>query len=264
MVIVVTGGAGFIGSAVIRFILQNTEDRVVNIDALTYAGNLESLRGPASNSAYTFEQVDICNKKELVRVFSEHSPDVVMHLAAESHVDRSIHESKDFIETNIVGTYNLLESARGYWNDLDQNLKQDFRFLHISSDEVYGSLRSSDPAFSETTQYAPNSPDSASKAAIDHLVRAYHHTYGLNVTTTNCSNNYGPYHYPEKLIPLFMLNALSGKPLPIYGDGKQVRTLDFAQGMTRYRSHSQRNVRCLVPCSLANTCTHRYGPRARR
>ena len=220
--ILVTGGAGFIGSAVIRFILQNTEDRVVNIDALTYAGNLESLRGAASNSAYTFEQVDICNKKELVRVFSEHSPDVVMHLAAESHVDRSISSPSDFIQTNVVGTYNMLEVAKAYWSNLDKSKQDRFIFHHISTDEVYGDLEDGE-LFTEETPYCPSSPYSASKAASDHLVRAWFRTYDFPVVISNCSNNYGPYQFPEKLIPLIINNAIEGKKLPIYGAGDQVR-----------------------------------------
>jgi len=220
--ILVTGGAGFIGSAVIRFILQNTEDRVINIDALTYAGNLESLRGAASNNAYTFEQVDICNKKELVRVFSEHKPDVVMHLAAESHVDRSISSPSDFIQTNVVGTYNMLEVAKAYWSNLDKSKQDRFIFHHISTDEVYGDLEDGE-LFTEDTPYCPSSPYSASKAASDHLVRAWFRTYDFPVVISNCSNNYGPYQFPEKLIPLIINNAIEGKKLPIYGTGDQVR-----------------------------------------
>ena len=223
MKILITGGAGFIGSAVVRHIINKTNDSVVNVDKLTYAGNLESLLSVSSSQRYAFELVDICNQAELERVFNQHQPDAVMHLAAESHVDRSIDGPTAFIETNIVGTYTLLEVARKYWQQLDGGRKQNFRFHHISTDEVYGSLGPEDPAFSETTQYQPNSPYSASKASSDHLVRAYHHTYGLEVTTSNCSNNYGPYQYPEKLIPLFLLNALHGRDLPIYGDGRNVR-----------------------------------------
>ena len=220
--ILVTGGAGFIGSALIRHLLGRTADHVVNVDKLTYAGNLQSLASVADSPRYAFEHVDICDAGEIARVFREHQPDAVMHLAAESHVDRSISGPAAFIETNIVGTYTLLEAARAYWDALDGAKEAGFRFHHISTDEVYGSLGESG-FFTETTAYQPNSPYSASKAASDHLVRAWHHTYGLPVVTTNCSNNYGPYHFPEKLIPLTILNALSGKPLPVYGKGDNIR-----------------------------------------
>lgn len=223
MKILVTGGAGFIGSAVIRHIIQNTQDLVVNLDKLTYAGNLESLRLVEQSDRYAFEQVDICNQVELTRVFTEHKPDCVMHLAAESHVDRSIDGTSAFIETNIVGTYTLLEASRSYWLALDNNQKERFRFHHISTDEVYGDLHGPEDLFTENTPYAPSSPYSASKASSDHLVRAWLRTYGLPTLITNCSNNYGPYHFPEKLIPLMILNALEGKPLPVYGDGRQIR-----------------------------------------
>jgi dTDP-glucose 4,6-dehydratase len=223
MKILITGGAGFIGSAVIRHVIDNTDDYVVNVDKLTYAGNLESLSSIESNDRYVFEQVDICNAVELDRVFSEHKPDVVMHLAAESHVDRSIDGPAAFIETNIVGTYQLLEATRQYWNQLDETRKSAFRFHHISTDEVYGDLEGPEDLFTETTSYAPSSPYSASKASSDHLVRAWQRTYGLPTLITNCSNNYGPYHFPEKLIPLVILNALEGKPLPVYGNGLQIR-----------------------------------------
>ena len=223
MKILITGGAGFIGSAVVRHVLENSDDSVVNLDKLTYAGNLESLEDVADNSRYFFEQVDICNKHEVARVFKEHMPDVVMHLAAESHVDRSIDSPSDFIETNIVGTYNMLEVARAYWTNLDEIKKRIFRLHHISTDEVFGDLEGEGDLFTEKTPYAPSSPYSASKAASDHLVRAWFRTYNFPVVITNCSNNYGPYQFPEKLIPLVIMNALSGKELPIYGAGDQVR-----------------------------------------
>ncbi len=218
----ITGGAGFIGSAVIRQFINDTDCSVVNVDKLTYAGNLQSLTSVSNSPRYRFEQVDICDAAELARVFREHRPDAVMHLAAESHVDRSISGPADFIQTNIVGTYTLLEAARNYWNSLDTVRKVAFRFHHISTDEVYGSL-GDEGFFTEDTAYEPNSPYSASKASSDHLVRAWHHTYGLPVVTTNCSNNYGPYHFPEKLIPLVILNAVNGKSLPIYGKGDNIR-----------------------------------------
>ncbi|TXD98090.1 dTDP-glucose 4,6-dehydratase [Psychrobacter frigidicola] len=230
MKILITGGAGFIGSAVIRHIMNNTQDSVVNLDKLTYAGNLESLISVSDSQRYTFEQVDICNADELKRVFTEHQPDAVMHLAAESHVDRSIDGPAEFIQTNIVGTYTLLEAARTYWNGLDTERQQAFRFHHISTDEVYGDLPHPNDQedadkhlFTETTAYQPSSPYSASKASSDHLVRAWQRTYGFPTLITNCSNNYGPYHFPEKLVPLVILNALEGKPLPIYGKGDQIR-----------------------------------------
>lgn len=223
MKVLITGGAGFIGSAVIRQIIQSTMDSVVNVDKLTYAGNLESLVNIASSDRYAFEQVDICDSTELDRVFSDHKPDVVMHLAAESHVDRSIDGPAAFIETNIVGTYTLLEATRKYWLSLTGVKKQAFKFHHISTDEVYGDLEGPTDLFTEQTPYAPSSPYSASKASSDHLVRAWLRTYGLPTIITNCSNNYGPYHFPEKLIPLMILNALEGKSLPIYGQGNQIR-----------------------------------------
>lgn len=233
MKILVTGGAGFIGSAVVRHIIHNTNDLVINVDKLTYAGNLESLNSVCDSERYTFEQVDICNKSELERVFALHNPDVVMHLAAESHVDRSIDGPSAFIETNIIGTYNLLEVSRQYWNSLDSEAKSKFRFHHISTDEVYGDLDGSDDLFTEETPYAPSSPYSASKASSDHLVRAWMRTYGLPTIVTNCSNNYGPYHFPEKLIPLMILNALDGKKLPIYGDGLQIRDWLYVEDHAR-------------------------------
>ncbi len=229
MKILVTGGAGFIGSAVIRNIIENTQDSVINVDKLTYAGNLKSLTSIEHSPRYHFEQIDICDAEALKQVFKQYQPDAVMHLAAESHVDRSISGSAAFIQTNIVGTYLLLEVAREYWHGLDKAKQAAFRFHHISTDEVYGDLPHPDeqngelPLFTETTSYAPSSPYSASKASSDHLVRAWLRTYGLPVIVTNCSNNYGPYQFPEKLIPLVILNALAGKPLPIYGKGDQIR-----------------------------------------
>ena len=220
--ILITGGAGFIGSALIRYIIKNTSHSVVNIDKLTYSGNLESL-GSISSSNYIFEQLDICNGNELQRVLTNTQPDIIMHLAAESHVDRSIDGPGDFIKTNIVGTFTLLEQTRSYWQSLEVDKKENFRFLHVSTDEVYGDLEGTTDFFSEETPYNPSSPYSASKASSDHLVRAWYRTYGLPVLITNCSNNYGPCQFPEKLIPHVILNALEGKNLPIYGDGKQIR-----------------------------------------
>ncbi|EKO3859304.1 dTDP-glucose 4,6-dehydratase [Vibrio harveyi] len=233
MKILVTGGAGFIGSAVIRHIIRDTQDTVINLDKLTYAGNLESLAEVSDSERYHFEHVDICQRDELDRVFAKHQPDLVMHLAAESHVDRSIDGPAAFIETNVMGTYHLLESARQYWSTLDETRKAAFRFHHISTDEVYGDLEGTDDLFTETTSYAPSSPYSASKASSDHLVRAWQRTYGFPTLVTNCSNNYGPYHFPEKLIPLMILNALDGKPLPVYGDGMQIRDWLFVEDHAR-------------------------------
>lgn len=241
MKIIVTGGAGFIGSAVVRYIIENTIHSVINIDCLTYAGNLESLASVEKNERYFFEQVNICNSKELERVYIKHQPDAVMHLAAESHVDRSIDSPALFIETNIVGTFTLLEVTRKYWSNLNDIEKRDFRFHHISTDEVYGDLIHPDevekgtklPLFLETTPYAPSSPYSSSKASSDHLVRAWLRTYGLPTIVTNCSNNYGPYHFPEKLIPLVILNALDGKDLPIYGKGDQIRDWLYVEDHAR-------------------------------
>ncbi len=231
--ILVTGGAGFIGSAVVRHIIQNTQDAVVVVDKLTYAGNLASLAPVADDPRFAFEQVDICDRDALNTVFATHKPDVVMHLAAESHVDRSIDGPAVFIETNIVGTYNLLETSRAWWSGLAAEQKAAFRFHHISTDEVYGDLHSMDDFFTETTPYAPSSPYSASKASSDHLVRAWQRTYGLPTLVTNCSNNYGPYHFPEKLIPLMILNAIAGRPLPVYGDGQQIRDWLYVEDHAR-------------------------------
>lgn len=233
MRILVTGGAGFIGSALIRHLLSNTEHHVLNIDKLTYAGNLESLLQVSDNPRYTFLRTDIADSDTVNAALQRFQPDAIMHLAAESHVDRSIDGPAEFIQTNIVGTYALLESARAYWMGLDAERKAAFRFHHISTDEVYGDLHGVDDLFTETTPYAPSSPYSASKAASDHLVRAWNRTYGLPVLLTNCSNNYGPYHFPEKLIPLMILNALEGKPLPVYGDGLQVRDWLFVEDHAR-------------------------------
>jgi dTDP-glucose 4,6-dehydratase len=221
--ILITGGAGFIGSALIRYLINETAHRVVNVDKLTYAGNLESLVSISDNPRYVFERVDICDGQALTQLFETHSPDAVMHLAAESHVDRSIDKPAAFIETNIVGTYTLLEAARHYWAQLDGDKKQTFRFHHISTDEVFGDLHGTSDLFTETTPYAPSSPYSASKASSDHLVRAWQRTFGLPVIVTNCSNNYGHFQFPEKLIPVVILNAIAGKPLPVYGNGQQIR-----------------------------------------
>ncbi|OED56321.1 dTDP-glucose 4,6-dehydratase [Aliivibrio fischeri] len=231
--ILITGGAGFIGSAVIRHIINHTADSVINVDKLTYAGNLESLAEINTDSRYVFEHVDICQRAELDRIFNEYKPDAVMHLAAESHVDRSIDGPAAFIETNIIGTYTLLEAARQYWNALDLPKKNAFRFHHISTDEVYGDLEGTDDLFTEETSYEPSSPYSASKASSDHLVRAWQRTYGLPTIVTNCSNNYGPYHFPEKLIPLIILNALDGKALPVYGNGLQIRDWLYVEDHAR-------------------------------
>ena len=221
--ILVTGGAGFIGANFVLDWIAGSDEPVVNLDKLTYAGNLETLASLQGNPRHIFVQGDIGDTALVSRLLTEHQPRAVVNFAAESHVDRSIHGPGDFVQTNIVGTFNLLESVRGYWSDLADADKAAFRFLHVSTDEVYGSLSKDDPAFAETNRYEPNSPYSASKAASDHLVRAWHHTYGLPVLTTNCSNNYGPYHFPEKLIPLMIVNALAGKNLPVYGDGMQIR-----------------------------------------
>lgn len=231
--ILVTGGAGFIGSAVIRQLVKHTDNLVVNLDKLTYAGNLESLAEVADSPRYTFEQADIVDRPALDRILALHKPNAIMHLAAESHVDRSIDGPGDFIHTNMVGTFTLLEAVRAYWSKLNDSDKTDFRFHHISTDEVYGDLHCTDDLFTETTPYAPSSPYSASKAASDHLVRAWQRTYGLPTLITNCSNNYGPYHFPEKLIPHVILNALHGKPLPVYGDGQQIRDWLYVEDHAR-------------------------------
>ncbi|KHD06005.1 dTDP-glucose 4,6-dehydratase [Candidatus Thiomargarita nelsonii] len=232
MKLIVTGGAGFIGSAVIRYLINETETTILNIDKLTYAGNLESLSPVSNNPRYHFAQVDICDAPALQQVLSQFQPDAIMHLAAESHVDRSIDGPAEFINTNIVGTYSLLETVRSYWQSLDSAAQTRFRFHHVSTDEVYGSLGKTG-LFTETTPYQPNSPYSASKAASDHLVRAWHHTYNLPIVTTNCSNNYGPYQFPEKLLPLMIINALAGEPLPVYGKGENVRDWLYVEDHAR-------------------------------
>tara|TARA_Y100000385_G_C13096622_1_gene641758 strand:+ start:1574 stop:2614 length:1041 start_codon:yes stop_codon:yes gene_type:complete len=233
MKILITGGAGFIGSALVRHIIDNTDDSIVNVDKLTYAGNLESLENCIKHERHVFENIDICDRREVTRVFDQHNPDVVMHLAAESHVDRSIDNPAEFIQTNVVGTYILLEAALSYWQSLCKQRQSSFRFHHISTDEVYGDLEDSKDLFNEKTPYDPSSPYSASKAASDHFVRAWYRTYNLPVVLTNCSNNYGPYHFPEKLIPLVICNALDGKSLPIYGAGDQIRDWLYVEDHAR-------------------------------
>jgi dTDP-glucose 4,6-dehydratase len=233
MTFLVTGGAGFIGSAVIRELIQNTPHRVINVDKLTYAGNLESLTEIEDNQRYTFIEADICDADKMAAVLKEYQPNIIMHLAAESHVDRSIDGPAEFIQTNIVGTFNLLNTAKTYWLELADELKKQFRFHHISTDEVYGDLHGTDDLFTESTSYAPSSPYSASKASSDHLVRAWNRTYDFPVVVTNCSNNYGPFHFPEKLIPLTILNALEGEPLPIYGAGTQIRDWLYVEDHAR-------------------------------
>jgi dTDP-glucose 4,6-dehydratase len=232
MKLIVTGGAGFIGSAVVRYLLEETDTIIMNIDKLTYAGNLESLTAISHHSNYHFAAIDICDATALQQIIMEFQPDAIMHLAAESHVDRSIDGPAEFINTNIVGTYTLLETTRYYWQQLDGKTAENFRFHHVSTDEVYGSLGATG-FFTETASYQPNSPYSASKAASDHLVRAWHHTYRLPVVTTNCSNNYGPYQFPEKLIPLMIINGLEGKPLPVYGEGKNIRDWLYVEDHAR-------------------------------
>ncbi len=233
MSLLVTGGAGFIGSNFVHTWLAGSDEPIVNVDKLTYAGNLGNLQSLADDKRHVFVQGDIGDRELVASLLQRHQPRAVLHFAAESHVDRSIHGPLDFIQTNVVGTCQLLESVRAYWNGLNPDSQQSFRFLHVSTDEVYGSLAPQDPAFKETNIYEPNSPYAASKAASDHLVRAWHHTYGLPVLTTHCSNNYGPFHFPEKLIPLVLHNALAGKPLPIYGDGMQIRDWLFVQDHCR-------------------------------
>jgi dTDP-glucose 4,6-dehydratase len=233
MNILVTGGAGFIGSAVIRHLIHDTSHSVVNVDKLTYAGSLEALGDVAGNKRYAFERVDICDRAQIDRIFQTYRPDAVLHLAAESHVDRSIDSPAAFIQTNVFGTYTMLEGARDFWKSLASDQQATFRFLHVSTDEVYGDLEETGELFTETTPYAPSSPYSASKAGSDHLVRAWLRTYGLPTIITNCSNNYGPYHFPEKLIPLMILNALEGRPLPVYGTGSQIRDWLFVEDHAR-------------------------------
>ena len=233
MSLLVTGGAGFIGSNFVHTWLSGSDETIVNVDKLTYAGNLGNLKSLADDKRHVFVQGDIGDRELIASLLQQHQPRAVLHFAAESHVDRSIHGPLDFIQTNVVGTCQLLESVRAYWNGLNPDSQQSFRFLHVSTDEVYGSLEPQAPAFKETHIYEPNSPYAASKAASDHLVRAWHHTYGLPVLTTNCSNNYGPFHFPEKLSPLVLHNALAGKPLPIYGDGMQIRDWLFVQDHCR-------------------------------
>ena len=233
MSILVTGGAGFIGSNFVHTWLAGSDELLVNLDKLTYAGNLGNLQSLAQDTRHVFVHGDIADRELVQALLTQHQPRAVLHFAAESHVDRSIHGPLDFIQTNVVGTCQLLESVRAYWSGLSPDVQQSFRFLHVSTDEVYGSLEPQAPAFKETNLYEPNSPYAASKAASDHLVRAWHHTYGLPVLTTNCSNNYGPFHFPEKLIPLVLHNALAGKPLPIYGDGMQIRDWLFVQDHCR-------------------------------
>jgi len=254
--ILLTGGAGFIGSAVVRRLIGETTSTVITVDKLTYAGNLDSLASAKEDPRHHFEQVDICDAAALRRVFQRHRPDAVMHLAAESHVDRSIHGSAEFIRTNILGTYTLLEVARAYWNELEAGLKARFRVHHVSTDEVYGDLGNGESAFTEQTAYAPSSPYAASKASSDHLVRAWHRTYGLPVIITNCSNNYGPYQFPEKLIPLMILNAVDGRDLPVYGTGENVRDWLYIE------DHAHALIRVLTDGEIGQT--YNIGGRSER
>ena len=235
--LLITGGAGFIGSAVIRHIINNTNHRAVNIDKLTYAGNLEAISSIENDDRYSFKKLDICNSSEISSIFNSYQPDIVLNLAAETHVDRSIDDPSKFIKTNILGTYNLLEVARGYFSGLDSDKKKNFRFHHVSTDEVYGDLKTKSDLFTEETSYSPSSPYSATKASSDHLVRAWYRTFKLPTLITNCSNNYGPYQFPEKLIPLIILKALRGENLPIYGDGKQVRDWLYVDDHARALIH---------------------------
>ena len=247
MKILVTGGAGFIGSALIRYLVSDTDNEVINLDKLTYAGNLDSVAPVAESSRYQFEQADICDREALDRIFATHQPDAVMHLAAESHVDRSIDGPGDFIQTNLVGTYTMLDASRTYWSGLEDEKRAAFRFLHVSTDEVYGDLEGSDDLFREDTSYDPSSPYAATKAGSDHLVRAWGRTFKFPVLVTNCSNNYGPYQFPEKLIPHMILNALDGKPLPIYGDGSQIRDWLYVD------DHARALYRVLINSRLGET-----------
>ena len=247
MKILVTGGAGFIGSALIRYLVNDTENEVINLDKLTYAGNLDSVLPVAESSRYCFEQADICDREALGRIFSTHQPDAVMHLAAESHVDRSIDGPGDFVQTNLVGTYTMLDASRTYWSGLSDEKRAAFRFLHVSTDEVYGDLAGSDDLFREDTSYDPSSPYAATKAGSDHLVRAWGRTFKFPILVTNCSNNYGPHQFPEKLIPHMILNALEGKPLPIYGDGSQIRDWLYVD------DHARALYRVLISGGLGQT-----------
>ena len=235
--IIITGGCGFIGSALVRYIINETPHKVLNIDKLTYAGNVDSVISVKDNIKYVFKKTDICNSKKVENVFSNYKPDIIIHLAAETHVDRSIDNSKKFIETNILGTYFLLEEARKYWSKLKSKKKNNFRFHHVTTDEVYGDLNKNSHAFTENTSYAPSSPYSASKASSDHLVRAWHRTFNFPILITNCSNNYGPYQFPEKLIPLIITNAIEGKKLPVYGNGKQIRDWLYVEDHARALLH---------------------------